>query len=232
MRCILTAAAQEFITPLSAGALAGERVFTDLFDAATEFDVGHIRLAREADLVVVAPATADLMAKMAGGHADDLASAVLLATDQPVLIAPAMNPHMWEHAGDAAQSGAACRRRRRGGRPERRRDGGSAARPASAAWPSRWRSSAAAEPLLGSPAAARPLAGRRVLVTSGPDPRADRSGALHRQPLVRQAGPRHRRGCRGRRRRGDAGLRPGATCPIRPACERSRSRPRGRCWRR
>jgi phosphopantothenoylcysteine decarboxylase/phosphopantothenate--cysteine ligase len=97
VRCILTAAAQEFITPLSAGALSGEQAFTDLFDAASEFDVGHIRLAREADLVVVAPATADLMAKMAGGHADDLASAVLLATGRPVLMAPAMNPHMWDH---------------------------------------------------------------------------------------------------------------------------------------
>jgi phosphopantothenoylcysteine decarboxylase / phosphopantothenate---cysteine ligase len=97
VRCILTKAAQEFITPLSAGALSGERVFTDLFDPASEFDVGHIRLAREADLVVVAPATADLMAKLAGGHADDLASAVLIATDRPVLLAPAMNPRMWEH---------------------------------------------------------------------------------------------------------------------------------------
>src|SRR5215472_812473 len=74
VRCVLTKAAQEFITPLSAGALSGERVFTDLFDPVAEFDVGHIRLAREADLVVVAPATADLMAKLAGGHADDLAS--------------------------------------------------------------------------------------------------------------------------------------------------------------
>ena len=95
VRCILTAAAQEFVTRLSAGALSGQRVFTDLFDADTEFDVGHIRLAREADLVVVAPATADLIAKMAGGHADDLATAVLLATDRPILIAPAMNPMMW-----------------------------------------------------------------------------------------------------------------------------------------
>src|SRR6201997_1530459 len=97
VRCILTRAAQEFVTPLAPGALAGERAFTDLFDAAGEFDVGHIRLARETDLIVVAPATADLMAKMAGGHADDLASTVLLATDKPVLIAPAMNPRMWEH---------------------------------------------------------------------------------------------------------------------------------------
>ena len=98
VRCILTAAAQEFITPLSAGALCGERVFTDLFDRDSEFDVGHIRLARAADLVIVAPATADLMAKMAGGHADDLATAVLLATSAPILVAPAMNPHMWAHA--------------------------------------------------------------------------------------------------------------------------------------
>jgi phosphopantothenoylcysteine decarboxylase/phosphopantothenate--cysteine ligase len=94
---VMTRAAQEFITPLAAGAIAGERAFTDLFDAATEFDVGHIRLARDTDLVLVAPATADLMAKMAGGHADDLASTVLLATDKPILLAPAMNPHMWSH---------------------------------------------------------------------------------------------------------------------------------------
>ena len=95
VQVVMTRAAQEFVTPLAAGAIAGERVHTDLFDPRSEFDVGHIRLAREPDLIVVAPATADLMAKMAGGHADDLASAVLLATDRPVLIAPAMNPRMW-----------------------------------------------------------------------------------------------------------------------------------------
>ena len=95
VRCVLTPAAQEFVTALAAGALAGERAFTDLFDAQSEFDVGHIRLARNTDLVVVAPTTADLIAKMAGGHADDLATAVLLATDKPILIAPAMNPQMW-----------------------------------------------------------------------------------------------------------------------------------------
>jgi len=95
VRCILTAAAQHFVTPLAAGALCGERAYTDLFDPQSEFDVGHIRLARDTDLVVVAPATADLIAKLAGGHADDLASAVLLATDKPILIAPAMNPRMW-----------------------------------------------------------------------------------------------------------------------------------------
>src|SRR5882762_3051687 len=97
VRVVMTKAAREFITPLSAGAIAGERIYVDLFDARTEFDIGHIRLARDTDLVVVAPATADLMAKMAGGHADDLASTVLLATDRPVLIAPAMNPRMWAH---------------------------------------------------------------------------------------------------------------------------------------
>ena len=95
VRCILTKAAEQFVTPLSASALVGERVFTDLFDPAGEFDVGHIRLARETDLIVVAPATADLMAKLAGGHADDLATAVLLATTAKILLAPAMNPRMW-----------------------------------------------------------------------------------------------------------------------------------------
>jgi phosphopantothenoylcysteine decarboxylase/phosphopantothenate--cysteine ligase len=97
VRCILTKAAEHFVTPLSAGAIAGERVFTTLFDPASEFDVGHIRLAREADLIVVAPATADLMAKMAGGHANDLATAVLLATTAKILAAPAMNPRMWSN---------------------------------------------------------------------------------------------------------------------------------------
>jgi phosphopantothenoylcysteine decarboxylase/phosphopantothenate--cysteine ligase len=95
LRCIMTKAAEHFVTPLSVSALVGERVFTDLFDPASEFDVGHIRLAREADLIIVAPATADLMAKLAGGHADDLATAVLLATSAKILLAPAMNPHMW-----------------------------------------------------------------------------------------------------------------------------------------
>jgi phosphopantothenoylcysteine decarboxylase / phosphopantothenate---cysteine ligase len=98
VRVVMTEAAQRFITPLAAGAIAGERVFTDLFDQAQEFDVGHIRLARECDLIIVAPATADLMAKAAHGLANDLASAVLLATDKPVLFAPAMNPHMWTNA--------------------------------------------------------------------------------------------------------------------------------------
>src|ERR1044072_3687886 len=98
VRCVLTKAAQQFVTPLSASALSHERVYTDLFDAESEFDAGHIRLARECDLIVVAPATADLMAKMAQGHADDLASALLLAANRPILLAPAMNPLMWNNA--------------------------------------------------------------------------------------------------------------------------------------
>src|SRR6201996_3557367 len=89
VRCVLTKAAQQFVTPLAASALSHERAYTDLFDPESEFDAGHIRLAREADLIVVAPATADLMAKMAQGHADDLASAILLASDRPILLAPA-----------------------------------------------------------------------------------------------------------------------------------------------
>ncbi|AMS39060.1 bifunctional phosphopantothenoylcysteine decarboxylase/phosphopantothenate--cysteine ligase CoaBC [Aminobacter aminovorans] len=97
VRAVMTSAAQEFITPLSVGALTADHVFTDLFDRQDEQDVGHIRLAREADLIVVAPATADLMAKLANGHASDLASAVLLAADKKVLFAPAMNPRMWSN---------------------------------------------------------------------------------------------------------------------------------------
>ena len=97
VRCVMTAAAEEFITPLSVGALTADTVFTDLFDRQAEHDVGHIRLARETDLIVVAPATADLMAKMANGLANDLASTVLLAATGPILVAPAMNPAMWDH---------------------------------------------------------------------------------------------------------------------------------------
>ncbi len=97
VRTVMTKAAEQFVTPLSIAALSNERVLTNLFDLDDEREIGHIRLSREADLIVVAPATADLMAKMAGGHADDLATAVLMATDKPVLIAPAMNPRMWNH---------------------------------------------------------------------------------------------------------------------------------------
>jgi phosphopantothenoylcysteine decarboxylase/phosphopantothenate--cysteine ligase len=98
VRVVLTAAGRQFVTPLSLGALSNDRVFTDLFDLDGEHEIGHIRLSRESDLIVVAPATADLLAKMAGGHADDLATCVLMATDKPVLVAPAMNPRMWLNA--------------------------------------------------------------------------------------------------------------------------------------
>jgi phosphopantothenoylcysteine decarboxylase / phosphopantothenate---cysteine ligase len=94
---VLTRAGAEFVTPLSVSALAGVRVYQDLFDLTDEAEMGHIQLSRAADLVVVAPATADLMAKMAGGLASDLASTLLMATDKRVLIAPAMNVRMWQH---------------------------------------------------------------------------------------------------------------------------------------
>ncbi|WP_293573661.1 bifunctional phosphopantothenoylcysteine decarboxylase/phosphopantothenate--cysteine ligase CoaBC [Phaeobacter sp.] len=94
---VLTQAGEAFVTPLSVSALAGQAVHRDLFDLTAEAEMGHIQLSRSADLLVVAPATADLMAKMANGHANDLASTLLLATDTPVLLAPAMNVRMWEH---------------------------------------------------------------------------------------------------------------------------------------
>ncbi|MEP1587332.1 MAG: bifunctional phosphopantothenoylcysteine decarboxylase/phosphopantothenate--cysteine ligase CoaBC [Tateyamaria sp.] len=95
---VLTRAAEQFVTPLSVSALAGEKVFRDLFDLTDEAEMGHIQLSRSADLILVAPATADIMAKMAQGRADDLASTLLLATDTPVMVAPAMNVRMWDHA--------------------------------------------------------------------------------------------------------------------------------------
>jgi phosphopantothenoylcysteine decarboxylase/phosphopantothenate--cysteine ligase len=94
---VMTKAAEEFVTELAVGALAARKVHTDLFSREDEVDVGHIRLARDCDLVLVAPATADLMGKMAGGLANDLASTILLATERPVLMAPAMNPKMWSN---------------------------------------------------------------------------------------------------------------------------------------
>jgi len=94
---VLTRAAEEFVTPLSVSSLAGEKIYRDLFDLTDEAEMGHIQLSRSADLIVVAPGTADLMAKMANGLANDLASTLLLATDTPVLVAPAMNVRMWDH---------------------------------------------------------------------------------------------------------------------------------------
>ena len=110
VRCVLSSAGSQFVTPLSLSALSENKVYMDLFSLTDESEMGHIRLSREADLVVVAPATADLMAKMAAGMANDLATTAILATDKPVIIAPAMNVRMWEHA--ATQSNAETLRQR------------------------------------------------------------------------------------------------------------------------
>ena len=98
VRCVMTKAAAEFVTPLSVASLSEDKVYGDLFSLTDESEMGHIRLSREADLLVVAPATADLIARMAAGMADDLAATTLLASDKPILIAPAMNALMWAHA--------------------------------------------------------------------------------------------------------------------------------------
>lgn len=168
-RAVMTQAATRFVTPLSVGALTNEHVFTDLFDLDDEREIGHIRLSREADLVVVAPATADLMARIAGGHADDLATAVLLATDKPVLLAPAMNPRMWlnpatqRNVARLTADGIRFIGPNEGEMAERDETGrGRMAEPHEIL--------AAIEAMLPGPskAAAGPLAGRHVLVTSGP----------------------------------------------------------------
>ncbi|MDJ0683959.1 MAG: bifunctional phosphopantothenoylcysteine decarboxylase/phosphopantothenate--cysteine ligase CoaBC [Alphaproteobacteria bacterium] len=102
VRCVLTQAAQEFVTPLSVAALSEDKVYSDLFSLTDESEMGHIELSRQADLVVVAPASADILARMAAGVANDLATTVLLATDKPVMAAPAMNVRMWEHPATQA----------------------------------------------------------------------------------------------------------------------------------
>ena len=165
VRCVMTAAAREFVTPLSVGALSADHVFTELFDRQDEHDVGHIRLSREADLIVVAPATADLMAKMAHGHANDLASTVLMATDKRVLVAPAMNPRMWNHPATArnratlTSDGVAFVGPGKGEMAESGEAGeGRMAEPLEIV--------AAIEALFVE--RAKPLAGRRIVVTSGP----------------------------------------------------------------
>lgn len=166
VHCVLTRAAQHFVTPLSASALSSERCYTDLFDAASEFDAGHIRLARDCDLIVVAPATADLMAKMAHGHADDLATAILLAANRPILLAPAMNPLMWSNpatrrnVAQLERDGIAMVGPNAGEMAEAHEAGvGRMAEPLEIA--------AMAERFL-RPAQPRPLAGKRVLITAGP----------------------------------------------------------------
>jgi phosphopantothenoylcysteine decarboxylase / phosphopantothenate---cysteine ligase len=98
VRCVLTKGGAQFVTPLTLGALSEDKVYSDLFDLKDEAEMGHIQLSRQADLVVVCPATADLLAKMHAGLADDLATTLLLATDKPVLAVPAMNVRMWQHA--------------------------------------------------------------------------------------------------------------------------------------
>ncbi len=194
-RAILTKAGAQFITPLSLSALTGEKIYSDLFSLTDEAEMGHIQLSRSADLVVVAPATADLMAKMGCGLANDLASTTLLATDKKVLMAPAMNVRMWESASV------------RRNRALLEKDGvlfvgpndgemacgefgpGRMAEPLEIV--------AAIEKALG---AARPAPGREGAGHRRPDARAGGPGALLRQPFQRQAGLCHCRGAGARRR--------------------------------
>jgi phosphopantothenoylcysteine decarboxylase/phosphopantothenate--cysteine ligase len=162
---VMTRAAEEFVTPLAVGALAAQKVHTELFSRDDEVDVGHIRLARDCDLVVVAPASADLMGKMANGLANDLASTILLATERPILLAPAMNPKMWSNPAvsrNASQlliDGAHFIGPMRGEMAEGGEAGtGRMAEPLEIV--------AEVEALLDT--TPKPLAGKKVIVTSGP----------------------------------------------------------------
>jgi phosphopantothenoylcysteine decarboxylase/phosphopantothenate--cysteine ligase len=166
VRCILTRAGKEFVTPLSLASLSGDKVYEELFSLTDESEMGHIELSRFADLLVVVPATADLLAKMASGAANDLASTALLATDKPVLVAPAMNVRMWLHP--ATQRNLA----------RLQADGVTVVGPGEGEMacgefgPGRMAEPveimAAIERMLGPSKTQRPLLGRRVVITSGP----------------------------------------------------------------
>ena len=180
VRCVLTRAGEQFVTPLTLAALSENKVYTNLFDLKDEVEMGHIQLSREADLVVVAPATADLLAKMAAGIADDMATTLLLATDKPVLAAPAMNVRMWLHPatrrnvatlrGDGVtvmepdEGEMACGEYGPGRLPE--------PEAIKAAIDRALANAPAPIPLTGqpdfAPANHRPLFGRRILITAGP----------------------------------------------------------------
>jgi phosphopantothenoylcysteine decarboxylase/phosphopantothenate--cysteine ligase len=177
VRCILTRGGAQFVTPLSLAAISGTKVYDDLFSLTDEAEMGHIELSRDADLLVVAPATADILAKMAAGMADDLATTALMATDKPVLVAPAMNVRMWEHAAtrtnietlasrDVLRVGPSAGDMACGEFGE-----GRMAEPAEilGAIEAFFRGEASAvTPSAGAPGKARPLEGRKALVTSGP----------------------------------------------------------------
>jgi len=163
VRCILTRSGAEFVTPLSLSALSGDIVYQDLFSLTDESEMGHIELSRSADLIVVVPATADILAKMRAGIADDLATTALLATDKPVMVAPAMNVRMWHHSATQENLRVLIERGVRVIGPD---EGpmacgefglGRMAEP-----------DVIAEAILGFFNAHRPLAGKRALVTSGP----------------------------------------------------------------
>lgn len=164
VRCVITAGAQKFVTPMTFAALSENPVFTDLFSLKDESEMGHIRLSREADLILVAPASANLLARMAAGMADDLAATVLLASDKPILVAPSMNAQMWRHPATQANMALLEQRGVRRVGPE---DGDLACGEIGSGRLAETQTiiAAAAEILSPRP---QPLKGKRALVTSGP----------------------------------------------------------------
>ena len=172
-RCLLTAAAEQFVSPLSLASVSGDKVYENLFDLTDEAEMGHIQLSRDADIILVAPATADLIAKMAQGLANDLASTALLATDKPVMIAPAMNVRMWEHAAtqrnlaQLAEDGIGIIGPDEGDMACGEFGLGRMSQPAEIAQAAK--AMLAQTPARDTPlTAAKPLAGRKILVTAGP----------------------------------------------------------------
>jgi len=173
VRCLMTAAAEQFVSPLSLASVSGDKVYENLFDLTEEAEMGHIQLSRDADIILVAPATADLMAKAAQGLANDLASTALLATDKPIIMAPAMNVRMWQHEAtqrnlkQLQDDGVTIIGPEEGDMACGEFGPGRMSEPVDIA--SATAKALGMSPQSAKPAAAdKPLAGRKVLVTAGP----------------------------------------------------------------
>ena len=208
---VLTEGGAQFVTPLSLQALTEEKVYSALWSLTDESEMGHIQLSRSADLVVVAPASADMLAKMAAGLAGDLASTLLLATDKPVLVAPAMNVRMWQHAATVANMATLQARGVAVVGPDEGVMACNEFGPGRLAEP----------PVIlrgdrGDAGAGRVACRQARAGDQRADARADRPGALHRQPLLGAAGTRDRGGAGAAGRAGDVGERAGRACRTRP----------------
>ena len=227
VQVVMTPAAREFIAATTFQALSGRPVRDSLWDTAAEAAMGHIELARWADLVLIAPASADFLARLAAGRADDLLATLCLATSAPIVVAPAMNQQMWGNAATQANVATLAQRSVRILGPAVGDQACGEVGPGRMLEPIEIAD--LVEPLLTAPG---PFTGKRVLITAGPNARMPRPGALRQQSQLRKDGLRGRAGVPGGRRRGRAGQRVRFRSPRPPACAACASRAPSRCTQR